>query len=48
MNVHLRNTAAATLICAGVFAGVLAGCGQRRPVTILFTGDEQGRLVPAG
>jgi hypothetical protein len=25
-----------------------AGCGDRKPVTVVFTGDTQGRLVPAG
>jgi hypothetical protein len=24
------------------------GCSEREPVTIVFTGDTQGRLVPAG
>jgi len=25
-----------------------AGCISKEPVTIVFTGDTQGRLVPAG
>jgi hypothetical protein len=25
-----------------------AGCAREKPVTIVFTGDTQGRLVPAG
>ena len=31
-----------------LIAAILAGCGTREPVTIVFTGDSQGRLVPAG
>jgi len=27
---------------------LIQGCGEREPVTIVFTGDTQGRLVPAG
>jgi hypothetical protein len=29
-------------------SAALSGCGTREPVTIVFTGDTQGRLVPAG
>jgi hypothetical protein len=31
-----------------LFFALAAGCGGREPVTIVFTGDTHGRLVPAG
>jgi len=31
-----------------LFFTLAAGCNRREPVTIVFTGDTQGRLVPAG
>jgi hypothetical protein len=31
-----------------LFFALLAGCTRKEPVTIIFTGDTQGRLVPAG
>ncbi len=30
------------------FYSLAAGCTGEKPVTIVFTGDTQGRLVPAG
>jgi hypothetical protein len=27
---------------------LVAGCTSEEPVTIIFTGDTQGRLIPAG
>jgi len=42
-----RMTVIAVLLGAAA-AGVLQGCRTREPITILFTGDEQGRLVPEG
>jgi hypothetical protein len=27
---------------------LVPGCGERGPVTIVFSGDTEGRLVPAG
>ncbi|HSG27222.1 MAG TPA: hypothetical protein VLA34_01990 [Candidatus Krumholzibacterium sp.] len=38
----------ASMLVPVVALGILAGCAQREPVTILFTGDDQGRLVPSG
>lgn len=43
-----RMTVIAVLLGAAAAAGVLQGCRTREPITILFTGDEQGRLVPEG
>jgi len=31
-----------------LFFALAAGCTEGKPVTIVFTGDTQGRLVPAG
>jgi hypothetical protein len=31
-----------------LFFALAAGCARKDPVTIIFTGDTQGRLVPAG
>jgi len=31
-----------------LFFVLVAGCADKEPVTIIFTGDTQGRLVPAG
>lgn len=31
-----------------LFFALAAGCVRKEPVTIIFTGDTQGRLVPAG
>ena len=31
-----------------LFFALVAGCTPEEPVTIIFTGDTQGRLVPAG
>jgi hypothetical protein len=31
-----------------LFLAFEAGCTSEEPVTIIFTGDTQGRLVPAG
>ena len=31
-----------------LFFAFVAGCTPEEPVTIIFTGDTQGRLVPAG
>jgi len=31
-----------------LFFAFLAGCTKKEPVTIVFTGDTQGHLVPAG
>jgi hypothetical protein len=37
------------LALPAVLSLVLAsGCTSEEPVTIIFTGDTQGRLVPAG
>ncbi|MDD3643058.1 MAG: hypothetical protein PHQ19_06325 [Candidatus Krumholzibacteria bacterium] len=47
MNDLFRNTAAA-LVCVAAIAGAAAGCGELEPFTVLFTGDEHGRLVPYG
>jgi hypothetical protein len=31
-----------------LFFAFASGCGRKEPVTIVFTGDTQGHLVPAG
>ncbi len=36
------------LIILVFIAGILSGCKEKEPFTIMFTGDVQGRLVPAG
>jgi hypothetical protein len=35
-------------LAAFVLLVTAAGCGEREPVTVVFTGDTHGRLVPAG
>ncbi len=35
-------------LSALLFFAFAAGCSPKEPVTIVFTGDTQGRLVPAG
>ena len=35
-------------IVAGLVALAAAGCREEARVTILFTGDERGWIVPAG
>jgi len=42
------GTVAAALLGAAVLAGLFYGCRTSEPITILFTGDEQGRLLPDG
>ncbi len=36
------------LLGAGALAASFAGCDEERPVTVLFTGDDRGFVVPAG
>ena len=44
-----RLTAILKLAAPAILFTLLAGCGDhRQPVTVVFTGDTQGRLVPAG
>ena len=38
----------ASMIIPVIAIGILSGCARKEPVTILFTGDDQGRLVPSG
>ncbi len=40
---HMRYMTA--VLCA---AALLAGCDEERFVTVLFTGDDRGWVVPAG
>jgi hypothetical protein len=36
------------LVLAGIIALAAAGCRDEARLTILFTGDERGFIVPAG
>jgi hypothetical protein len=31
-----------------VLLTLVTGCSKKEPVTLIFTGDVEGRLVPAG
>lgn len=48
MSTCFRFAASLTLAAAVAAAALAGGCAEREPVTVLFTGDEHGRLVPAG
>ena len=36
------------LIILVFIAGILSGCKEKGPFTVMFTGDVRGRIVPAG
>ncbi len=37
-----------SLLCAAALLAALPGCRDERFVTVLFTGDDRGWVVPAG
>lgn len=36
------------IVLAGLIALAVAGCREESRLTVLFTGDERGWIVPAG
>jgi len=43
-----RSIISGLAVPALLMSFLAAGCAPEKPVTIVFTGDTQGRLVPAG